>query len=457
MTAPETGFQKALEYPLFSTFLHRRTRRISKGLKKVPAKSLTYTSKENPQPLTPLEEAMLIAATGTTGITMHDMPFQTPEGKDITLTLYLHIPGRAASSPDNVQTTHFFMINDSGTYFLRQPDDIDPYFFREGGMTPDKLVAWAEKCKVKVLDHRLEFNTRNYPVYIGTNRYLSNVPGSTILVPVVDLSKYYINVLLYLIGQEPQGFRPSWIDDWHFYRPAGVKKWLKNGYLEPLKKLPPMALGWLNTFRGHIEADLLIQNLLLTIQAMGLGGWIHASFAGPILLGSPETASKYGKGLGFRHVTPKKTLCRRLLQLVTPLPAWLPNPVGLDGVLEGFTPPYYKDMNAAVDALIELKEKRRDAVYRDPKYFNEIFKGNLGKTFLEEVPRDTPDAIAITKDICTYIWETYDRFPAHVDAMYVPGVWVQAHHTDLNYYDQIYQPGGISETQREHQKWWHGE
>src|SRR5688500_18415851 len=103
------GFRRALEYPLFSAFLNRRTRRIGKGLQRIPAKSLTYTSYEDPQPLTALEEAMLIAATGVTGLTMHDVPFQTPDGKDITMSLYLHIQGRTASSPDNVQMTHFFL------------------------------------------------------------------------------------------------------------------------------------------------------------------------------------------------------------------------------------------------------------------------------------------------------------------------------------------------------------
>lgn len=64
------------------------------------------------------------------------------------------------------------------------------------------------------------------------------------------------------------------------------------------------------------------------------------------------------------------------------------------------------------------------------------------------------EAIACTKDICNYIYETYGRFPAHVDAMYVPGVWVQAHHLDLEYYDKLF-VGGYTETQADHQQLWH--
>lgn len=169
---------------------------------------------------------------------------------------------------------------------------------------------------------------------------------------------------------------------------------------------------------------------------MGLGGWIHAGFFGPLLLGDPEYA-KYGPGLRLRHVKPKKTLSRLLLRLVTPLPAWRPNPVGLDGLLEGFCPPYYDNMSAAVDALVKLKEGP-GGLYKDMKYFEQKYKPGLASRFLDDVPRDTEEAIACTKDICNYIYDTYGRFPAHVDAMYVPGVWVQAHHLDLEYYDKLF-------------------
>jgi len=104
------------------------------------------------------------------------------------------------------------------------------------------------------------------------------------------------------------------IDDWNFYRLAGVKKWVKNGFLNKEFKIP---LGMSNTFRIHVESDLLVQNLLLVTQAMGLGGWVHAGFAGPYLLGAPDF-SQGGPGLGFRFLKPKK-LWRKLLIPITPL------------------------------------------------------------------------------------------------------------------------------------------
>ena len=447
MNDQSPGLQEALQYPLFSAILNRRSRRISKGISSVPAGSLSYTSNQDPQPLTPVEEALLIAATGVTGVALHDMPFQTEQGQDIFGTPMLDLQGRAASSPDNAQATHFFLINDEGTYFLKRPDDFDPYSFSRGGVTAAKLTEYVEQCKIKVLDKRLDF-PREFPCYFGANGYISNLPGTTILMPIIDMTKQYINGLMYLLAQE-DGPRPHFIDDWNFYRKAGVKKWVRNGFLD---RDIPLPLGLLGTFRIDVEAGLLVQNLLLSIQAMGLGGWVHAGFYGPLLLGDPEYA-RYGPGLQFRFDKPKKSLWRLLRRAITPLPAWRPNPVGLDGVIEGFCPPYHNDMSEAIDALIKAKYSE-GGTYKDPKYFDQVFKPGVTSRFLDEVPHYSEDVIACAKDICNYIYNTYGRFPAHVDAIIVPGIWVQAHHLDLEYYDQLFS-SGYSSTQANHQHLWH--
>ena len=82
---------------------------------------MSWTSTEPRTPLTELEEAMLIALTGCTGLTMPDRPFTDPRNdKPIMAKPNLNMVGRTAGSPDNAQGTHFFMINDTGTYFLRK-------------------------------------------------------------------------------------------------------------------------------------------------------------------------------------------------------------------------------------------------------------------------------------------------------------------------------------------------
>lgn len=444
MDANGDGFEYAMNYPLIRAIFHRRSRRICKGIHDVNAGGHSYHSSEKPQPLSPLEEAMLIAVVGVTGINLPDRPFQD-DGRPpqpILGTPNLSFTGRAAGSTDNSQPTSFFLINDSGTYLLRRltPDEVKP----ESPPTPEEMIRRAELSKVRVLDKRLDF-PRHFPYYLDSNRFLSNIEGSTILLPIVDMTRQYINALMYVLT-EPAGNRPTIVDDRNFYLPAGVRRWVKSGFLNKDLKI---SLGALGPMRTQIEAELLLQNLMLTLQVMGLGGWIHAAIGPPYLLGHPYFA-KETKGLAFRHVIPRSFFLLELLRWGSVLPILRANPVGLDGVIQAMCPPYYKDMSAAVDAVIA--EKRR--LYDDRAFFAKAFKSR-GDQFCSEVPFYEPEVIECTKDICNYIYNTHGRFPAHVDAIYVPGIWIQAHHLDLAYYDQLFQ-GGYTETQARHQERWHG-
>jgi hypothetical protein len=411
------------------------------GIGSVRAGSNSYSSKLKPEPLTCLEEAVLIAALGTTGLTIPDRPFQAEDGEYILGTPNLNMYGRTAGSPDNAQATHFFLINDSGTYLLKQlpPEDtpLPP--------TEAVLLHRAEASKHKVLDRRPEF-AREFPNYLDSNRFLSNLEGSTIFFPVVDMTRQYINALMYLLT-EPDGHRPTFVDDRNFYLVAGVRKWVRNGFLNKDLKVP---LGTLGPMRTQIEADLLLQNLMLVLQAMGLGGWIHASVAPVHLLGNPYLSK--AKGLGFRHVKPPFRLLD-LFRWGTIFPRLRSHPVGLDGFIEGMCPPYRATMADAVQAVIDLKYGQ-GGIYRDDDYFKKIFKDNRGERYTAEVPIYKEQVVECVKDICTYIYEKHGRFPAHVDAIYVPGVWLQAHHLDLKYYDQLFR-GGYTRTQADHQQLWH--
>ena len=433
MTEGHGGFEEMMKYPLFDAIFNRRSRRIGLGVKSVGAGSNTYTSTADPQPLSELEEAVLIAAVGLTGLTLPDRPFETTTGEKILGTPNLNFPGRAAGSTDNAQATHFFMINDSGTYLLKRPDVVDP----AEPLSPDVLISRARAAKVKILDKRPEF-PREFPYYLDSNRFLSNLPGSTILFPVVDMTRQYINALMYLLT-EPAGFRPAFLDDRNFYLPAGVFKWIHRGFLNKKIKLP---LGVLGTMRTQIEADLLLQNLILTLQAMGLGGWIHASVA-PI---------KLLPALGFEVVTPpyRGLDFFRWGTFSTEPRA---HAVGLPPHIKGMCPPYYKSMAEAVQAVIEAKYGP-GGTYNDEAYFRRIYRDDRGSRYLKEVPHYSDDVISCVTDICSYIYKRHGRFPAHCDAMYAPGVWLQAHHLDLAYYDTLFS-GGYTETHRQHQQRWH--
>ena len=72
----------------------------------------------------------------------------------------------------------------------------------------------------------------------------------------------------------------------------------------------------------------------------------------------------------------------------------------------------------------------------------------------QSVPWFTDETIQMTIDYCTYVYETYGRFPAY----YGPSRTTlahQAHHLDLDFYDLHYHQGAYTETQARHFDLWH--
>ena len=449
------GLKDLLQYPLMQALAERRTRRIAQGVSVIAA-GLSHTSTNAPKPLTPLEEAILIVSTGLTGPVMHDGPLKKPDGRDELGSPFQHVMGKTAGSPDNAHATVFFLINDGGVFLIRTPRDQNALALL-GSLPPtwdqwseDDWLRVAKAVTVQISDRRLEF-PREFPYYLGWNKQTSNVPGTTVLFPVVDCTRQYINALLIALS-EPDGQRPVFIDDWQPFEPAdaveaavwvgaqlgfpkripyqpiGGIKWVQNGFCNQNISAP---LGMQRTLRTDYEAFFLLQNLMLTAEAMGLGGWIHSSVFAPWVLRRDPAQNWYG--LGFRFEEPGVDWGLRW----PPLPSTQPNPVGLDGVLEGLCPPYVTT-DQAVDKFIEEKYGPQGtygdaanfaAPYRDAAFATEYLK--LEAPF-------SANAIEYTKEVCRYQYEKYGRFPAFVDAFYVPGIWLQLSHLEIEYYDKFY-------------------
>src|SRR5688500_8519532 len=145
MNSPR-GFTAVRENQLWDVTMGRGLRRMAAG-SAVRSGSMSFQSKLEPQPLSRLEEAYLIAATGVTGLPYWDNPYETADGKPLLGTPCVEGSGRAAGSPDNAQSTVFFMWNDEATYMLKKPDGPAP----RGDvrtMSADDLIAHAERCKV---------------------------------------------------------------------------------------------------------------------------------------------------------------------------------------------------------------------------------------------------------------------------------------------------------------------
>jgi hypothetical protein len=459
-TAQHAGLQDFLNYSFADCIQDRRTRRVAQGVS-LKGGPLSYESGNDPSPLTPLEEAILIASTSVTGAVMHDGPLDKPNGSKELGTMFMEVAGRAASSADNAQATSFFMINDEGVWLIKRPRGREAIeLFKEiprrwEDRTEAHWLTFADAVKRKVYDERFQF-PREWPYYLGWNAQHSNRPGTTCFLPVVDNTRQTINVLLILLA-EPHGKVPLWIDDWSAFKPRSVMDWAawaasKLGFVDPIPYHPiggmkrvrggfatpdtPAPLGSLTNMRTDYEAHFLMQNLMLTGEALRLGGWVHGAPMIPYVW--RRDPAKGELGLGFREYSAKKFDSR--WKRWPPVPASQPNYVGIDGVLEGLCPPYITDMDAAVDAVLEEKFGP-DGVYTDVEVFAQDYKDpEIAQTYMKNAGHPSKEAVDYAKEICRYLVETYGRFPAHSDAFHLPGIWVQFSHLEIEYYERFSKP-----------------
>jgi hypothetical protein len=459
-------------YPLLSALTERRTRRIPRGFS-VNAGPLSHESHNEPAPLTKLEEAILVLSiAGITGTTQHDGPLVKPDGTSELGTPFLNIMARMGSSADNAQATYFFMINDDGIFLVRHP--VGPAALEMGRDLPPKWSQWtdadwieaAERCLVRVSDKRLSF-PREWPYYLGWNAQASNAPGTTLFFPVVDCTWQYINALI-ILASEPDGKRPLFVDDWSRFKPKGLVERLAKlgGAVGLTEKIPYHPIGGLTHIRsGFVNKDSIVplgfahgartdyeaffyfQNLMLLGQGMGLGGWIHGAVFAPYIWQQDE--AKGWHGLGFRMDEAK------VGRHWPPVPASQANPVGIDGILESLSPPYVSSMDEAVDRVVESKYRTGGAGYGNEDIFARSYRNrDDARAYLATGSRFDPRQIAYIKDVCNYIYDTYDRFPAHVDAFYAPGMWLQFSHLETEYYDRYFDPAQYTR-QAAHDALWH--
>jgi hypothetical protein len=427
--SPSDLIQAIWEYPLFAALYGRRSRRFGLGLNLTEG-PFQYKSQGKTLPLSELEEALLVAAgVGVTGAPLWDAsrPPASPPGGD----------GRTFPTTTRGRRTALFLTNDDGVYVI-DPRNIAATKLREVE-TPDereKILAVHREHRKELRRGRLEI-PRQVPPLFAHNLWNSNAPGSTLFMPICDVSLSLIAMTSQLVDADGGRFVGKHgggmyvVDDRHDFRPAGTEKWVNNGFLDRNKVLPLSLLERHACYFMFSEPAAICQNIFLATEALGVGGWMHCGF---LSLGVLEA-------LGFRTVNSSSS------------PA-LANPVGLDGVFEGYCPPYHVNMDAAVDAVVaRMSRKSADAAApaqpAGPAPYlmsHDDYRRNLVEI--------SDEGVACTKAICNYIYDTYGRFPGTVDTMHL--MWfMQAHHLDLDYYDRFFHAGAYGPTHAAHMATWH--
>jgi hypothetical protein len=252
--------------------------------------------------------------------------------------------------------------------------------------------------------------------------------------------------LLEIFNEETGAFI---LDERNHLLPAGLRKFARSrgGHLENDPQRGRVAtVHQVEQFVSEfvtVEQGMMLQNLGLTAQALGLGGYPNFAchetgwFQSLGFRMEAMPASRY-LGVGWLSSLPIK-----LLKRDRPVPF----PVGLERngevLLKPFCPPYYHSMAGAVRAVVEIKYGK-DGIFRGR---NQGSAWTNHADVVRQVPACSEAAIAATTAYCEYLWQRYGRFPVHLPP-YRTVLSFQACHLDAEFYDRFYQPGALNETQR---------
>src|SRR5262245_1482948 len=404
-------------YPLFEALYRRRSRRFGLGFE-MPEGPFRYKSAHVPVPLSELEEALLVGAgAGFSGLAFWDLPTPAP---------YARRSGRTFPTTRPGGCTALFLTNDDGFYVLDDKVVATKLNEVETSEERGKLLDIYRAQRRTLGAGRLDI-PRRVPPMSAHDLWDSNRPGSTLFLPVCDVSVSLISLIAQFVDPALRRYASASggmniVDDRHGFRSAGTERCLKDGFLNAEQILPLSILERQACYYVFSEPAAICQNMLLATEALGLGGWKHCGFLSLEIferMGFRIVAAEGGSGFG--------------------------NPIGLDGVFEASCPPYYPTMDAVVDAIFSRTPRAASAPVPHHMSDEEHRVGTV---------RVSAEGLACTKAVCNYIYDTYGRFPGATDAMHL--MWVmQVHHIDTDYYDRFFGSGAYGPTHAAHMTTWH--
>ncbi len=438
---------------VFQALSQVRTRRVGEGYKVAPGKEdqlpvtgkvtvdrgpLAFESDRKPTPLSEVEMALLCwAGCGPNGMSLLDID---PNNDLSTVLTYA---GRTIPGPCNDFGVHLFYSTDEGTFLYRPPLDRSKPVEIEGDDDYLKILEWYRKHSIKISDRPIDIDWGSPEKWgpagkgslSGIWQYNLRRPGSALFIPVTEIGKEMINVIM--SGMEYMKW--LFVDD-DTGEPMGIADWAKPGYLEipvPWSMYEEIVLTL-----EHCVVGAAVQNIRLAAEAMGLGHWNFGGIAEDLILGGmPDLA----KGLGFQFQLMKT---RNFFQ-------------GLPGIWEGWgwPSPWFKSTDEMVDKNVQLRYSP------DGKFFGAgCTEGCIDqlpyKKEVVEAIRNHPKikisewVIQATKALLKYIVDKYGRFPVYSAPFHAQFV-IQVHHLDPAFYEKYYVPGFLHERILNHYRDWH--
>ncbi len=422
------GFEDILGFGLIEALLGRRSRRFFTGAE-IPDGVLAYKSRNDPMPLSELEKLLVVTACGG-NTSWHHMIFRAKPYAPHLSNYAGAAAGRSFPSAAGFHTSKTFFTDDEGVYVLDNRDaPACAERNSEGSLDLEAVLDGVKRSVRKLQDRRLGVPPE-VPHVEAHNTWVVNRPGTFLVIPVADLSLHLILAICYFLQNDS-----VLTDDINGCPIPGIEKFKSIVNLENTWPLSFVEQWSLSEVSAELSTSCYAGTLML--QAMGLGGWMFNGMDPMSVLGAsgdPEVP-----GLGFRYDEGENW-------------RWpFPNPTGLAGVMEGFCPPHYPDMRAAVEAVCERKfgpggpfHPDTPGPWRDSKKVRSAAQVH-GEAFK-----------ACVTVQAQYILDTFGKFPATLPSIFCT-IYLQAHHLDLDFYDHFFEPGAYLKTHADHMARWHPE
>lgn len=381
---------------------------------------LNFASKKPPEPLTELETALLCwAACGPNGIVAGDI------AGTLNLGTLMTFAGRTIPAAANDWGVHLIFTNDNGTFLYRPTHYRSKVVEIESEQDYSKIIQWFQEGVIQLNKNRLDIDWTLSPGRpMGIWQYNLNRPGSTWFIPVVDVAKGMVN-LYFSVFEHMQWL----ITDDETGQPCGLEEWARPGKLE--LPITQRTYEEVMLHMADYQHGMLIQNLRLAAEAMGLGCWIFGGFCEDLVLGGFRPLAN---GLRFRY----KVIDGKR------------NYIGIPKVLEGFglPSPWFNSIDDLVDRVLESKkEALANVPYLDtvkPEVLNA-----LGQTPSEWCRK-------AVKSVLSYLYERYRRFPVYYSTFH-SNLHAQVHHLDTDFYEKFLKRGYLTAHHRNHFGTWHKE
>lgn len=413
-----------MHFTLWEALLGRRSRRFFLGAS-IPDGPLQDTSQHPPMPLDEVEKMLVLAACGG-NTTWHHLIFRAARYAP-RLSNYAGAAGGRIPSAAGFHTSQIFFTDDSGVYLVNNRDAPASAKRAPDGSLPLEAVTEAMRGQIRRVEEGRLRLPAEVPFVEAHNTWVVNQPGTMLIIPVGDLAQHVLLGIMYMLQN---GY--VLYDDIHGRSIPGIEAFAD--LYDDGKVLPITFVDQQMMCEVSGELGTSCYAGALTLQAMGLGGWMFDGIDPFSLLGASGDAR--APGLGFRFDTNER---------------WpYPNVTGRAGVMEAFAPPAFPSMRAAVDALCERKFGPGGPYHpQTPGPFHATERVRSAAAPHDEAFRA---CVALQAQ---YVLDTFGKFPATVPSILVH-MYLQAFHLDLELYDRHFEQGAYLETHASHMVNWHG-